>query len=33
VPQVEEAVVPPPPPAAAFAQLLGRMKKDPNGQG
>lgn len=33
VPQAEEAVMPPPPPAAAFAQLLGRMKKDPNGQG
>ena len=33
VPQLEESTVPPPPPAVAFAQLLGRIKRDPNGQG
>jgi flagellar protein FliO/FliZ len=33
VPQMEEAPVPPPPPAAAFAQLLGRLRRDPNAQG
>ncbi len=30
VPQADEALAPPPPPAAAFAQLLGRLKKDPD---
>jgi flagellar protein FliO/FliZ len=30
VPQADEALTPPPPPAAAFAQLLGRLKKDPD---
>ncbi len=33
VPQMEEAPVPPPPPAAAFAQLLGRLRRDPNALG
>ncbi len=30
VPQGEDAATPHPPPAAAFAQLLGRLKKDPD---
>lgn len=30
VPQGDDAATPPPPPAAAFAQLLGRLKKDPD---